>query len=250
MAGELLRVAFTVNTTRGRRKIEIVGASLEDVRASLAPFGKYLRAKAKARFAEEGPGWPALAQSTGHRLIHTKTSRVTVAGDVRQSARVKQLRKALQRDVKQGAASHELLIAFELSTRSTGGGRLGAAIRRQLAQKQDARVLRYMGELQNIAKELDREASGKRRKGKRAIARHRLLGRLATSLQVVLEKRSVVLRSRASKFAGIHNDGGVGGHGAHIPARTFNELEPEDIDELVKMIRERALARMNRGPNA
>lgn len=227
-------LTLTIDTTRGRRRLELLGASLADVQASLRPFGKYLRNKAKQRFAAEGPGWPALAQSTGHRLIHTRTSRVTVSGHIREGERFKLLRQQLQRDVRSGRANVELLLALHRSTRATGGGALGEALRRNAASWGD-KPPRYARELSNIARDLDREHAGKKRKRGRAIARHKLLGKLAGAMFVAMERRAVLVGNRVA-WAGVHNEGGAAGRGATIPARTFNEIEPEDIDVLVDLI--------------
>jgi phage gpG-like protein len=56
---------------------------------------------------------------------------------------------------------------------------------------------------------------------------------------VVMERRAVVVSNRVP-FAGVHNIGGAAGNNAVEPARTFNEIEPEDVDVLVEMILDRA----------
>jgi phage gpG-like protein len=219
----------------GRRRIELLIRTLADIQPPLRVFGGYLRAKFKDRFTAEGPGWPPLAQTTGHRLLQTYTGRVTKAGKLRESQRLKRLRRQLQRDVRKERLDARVLVAFERATRSTGGGALGEAVRQHAAGH------RYARELSNLAKALDRAHAGKRRKQRRAITKHQhLLGRLGSTIKARLSGNAIVVGSFVP-WAGVHNEGGPAGHGAVIPKRTFAELESDDVDVLVKILVARAI---------
>jgi len=234
-----VRVRLSVDTTAGRRRLELIVRALADLQPPLKMFGAYLRGKFKDRFTAEGPGWPPLAQSTGHHLLQSYTGKVTRAGKLRESPRLKRLRRQLQRDVKKERLDARVLVAFERATRSTGGGALGEAVRHYAAGH------RYARELANLAKQLDRAHAGKRRKQKRAITKHQhLLGRLGSTIKARLSGNVIVVGSFVP-WAGIHNEGGAAGHGAMIPRRTFAELESDDVDVLVKVLVARAIGVAN-----
>lgn len=230
-----MRLTLVIDTSSGRRRIELLVRALTDLRPPLRAFGAYLRAKFKGRFDAEGPGWPPLAQSTGHELIHRFTGKVTAAGRLRETSRLKRLRAQLQRDVRKERLDARVLTAFELATRSTGGGALGAAVRLYVGSQ------RYAGELRRIAKALDRAHEGKRGRSARAITRHRrLLGKLRSTIKARLEDGGLRVGSFI-EWAGVHNEGGPVGHGATVPARTFAELEDDDVDVFGKLLLERGI---------
>lgn len=223
-----MRLTLAINTTVGRRRLEAIIERLQDLMPILRRFGAYLRARAKARFESEGPGWQPLAQQTGHGLIHRRLGRVTRIGSLRETAALKGLRAQLRRDVRADRLDARVLGAFERATRSTGGGRLRGAVNAYVREQ------KYKGQLLRIAKDLDR--AGKLRAGKRAITRHhRLLGRLASTIRAQVKKKELIVMSIVD-WAGVHNVGGEVGHGAHVPARTFLELEDRDVDVLRDLI--------------
>lgn len=236
-----MRLTLAIDTTSGRRRVEVMLRALTDLQPPLRSFGAYLRAKFKGRFDAEGPGWPPLAQSTGHELIHRFTGKVTAAGRLRETSRLKRLRAQLQRDVRKERLDARVLTAFELATRSTGGAALGAAIRLHVGSQ------RYAGELRNIAKALDRAHQGKRSRQTRAIVRHhRLLGKLRSTIKARLEGSGIRIGSFVP-WAGVHNEGGAVGRGATVPARTFAELEDDDVDVFAKLLLERGIRSVERG---
>lgn len=235
-----MRLTLSVDTTAGRRRIELIVRALTDLQPPLRMFGAYLRAKFKGRFDAEGPGWPPLAQSTSHELIHRFTGKVTASGDLRETSRLKRLRAQLQRDVRKERLNARVLTAFELATRSTGGGALGAAIRLHVGTQ------RYAGELRSIAKALDRAHQGKRTRQVRAISRHhRLLGKLRSTIKARLQDGGIRVGSFV-EWAGVHNEGGAVGHGATVPARTFAELENDDVDVFAKLLLDRGIRSFDR----
>lgn len=235
-----MRLTLSIDTTAGRRRIELVIRALTDLQPPLRALGAYLRARFKSRFDAEGPGWPPLAQSTGHELIHRFTGRVTAAGRLRETSRLKRLRAQLLRDVRRERLDARVLTAFELATRSTGGGALGAAVRLYVGNHS------YGGELRNIAKALDRAHEGKRGRNARAISRHhRLLGKLRSTIKARLEDGGIRVGSFVP-WAGVHNEGGPAGNNAVEPARTFAELEDEDVDVFAKLLLERGIRSFDR----
>lgn len=231
-----MNLTFTVDTARGRRKLEVVGASLQDLQAVLGPFNKYLRAKIKKRFDAEGPGWAPSAESTDRRLLHSLKTPVTAAGKVRLTKGVEGLKSQLVRDVQKNRVDLQVLEALSRATRATGGGRLGEALRSNSGWR-GKRGPRYLGQLKAIAVEAKRAAKGKG-KNQREIAKHKILGKLASSIYSEVQRQHLKIASRID-WAGVHNVGGVVGHGAKIAARPFAYLEPEDIQLLVDMIHQR-----------
>jgi phage gpG-like protein len=224
----------------GRRRIEVLVRALTDLNPPLRALGAYLRAKFSGRFDAEGPGWPPLAQSTGHGLIHRFTGRITKAGQLRETLSLKRLRGQLQRDVRQERLEARVLTAFELASRSTGGGALGAAVRLHVDGQ------RYGRELQRVAKALDRAHAGKRSpRPQRAISRHRLLGKIRSTIKARLEGGGIRVGSFIA-WAGVQNEGGPVGHGANLPARTFAELEDDDVDVFAKLLLERGIHTVER----
>lgn len=204
---------------------------LETLDKVLRAFGKYLRAKAKSKFQAEGPGWQELAASTRKRLESTGTGRLTERGKVRQTARIKALASKLSND---GARNAELLSKLRSVTRSSGGGNLGQLIRASSAKAKQQK------ELLNLAAEIHRAqakaAAGKKfNRQRRAITKHKLLGRLGTSIKASAKKNRLVVFS-VVEWSEIHNDGGNTAKGARIPARTFLELDDEDLKVLEQMI--------------
>lgn len=229
-----MRLTLAINTTAGRRRLETVVERLQDLTPILRRFGAYLRAKAKLRFTSEGPGWPALSQPTGHGLIQRFTGRITRLGSLRETTAHKRLRAQLQRDVRKDTLDARVLGAFERATRSKGGGRLGELVRASVRDE------KLKGRLLRVAKDLDRAHAGKARTGQRAIARHHhLLGRLASTIRATVKKKELLVMSIVD-WAGVHNVGGSVGHGAHVPARTFLELEDADVDVLRDLVIHRA----------
>ena len=225
-----MRIIVSVDTTAGRRRLELIVRALTDLQPPLRAFGAYLRAKFKSRFAAEGPGWPPLAQSTGHRLIHTYTGRVTHAGRLRKTESLRQLKRKIARDVIRGRLDASVFYALQAATRSSGGGGLGAAIRLHVAGHESER------QLVRLSREYDRAALGRRRRQTRAITKHhRLLGKLASTIRAQLEGNAIRVGSFVS-WAGIQNEGGVAGHNAQIPARTFAEVEEDDVDVLAETL--------------
>jgi phage gpG-like protein len=217
-----MKLTLTMNTTAGRRRLDLAGASMSNVQRALSHFNRYMRGRIKDRFEAEGPGWAPLAKSTDKRLAHTFVSRVTAHGKVRQTTRLKSL---IARNVATGVM-HELARA----TRSTGGGALGEAVRRHLGGK-----VRFAAELRATARDLTRSALGRLKLKKRALLKHKMLGKLANAFRSKLSKTELVITNLVP-WAGVHNEGGVVGHGAHVPERKFAYFEDEDAEVLAMLV--------------
>lgn len=221
-----MHISLNVDTRQGRKKIEVWVENLSDLNPPLRLFGKYLRDKTKTRFQSEGPGWAGLADSTRERLEHTHTGRITKGGKIRQTSRFKGIIKRLASEDRNTA----VVSALKRVSRSTGGGKLGQLIRASSARGQIEK------ELLNVSKEAFKAQSGKRRKSKRrAIQKHKLLGRLASTIKARVQKNRLEVYSTVP-WAGVHNKGGTAGKGSRMPPRTFLELEADDVDVLGKMI--------------
>ncbi|MCA9678831.1 MAG: phage virion morphogenesis protein [Myxococcales bacterium] len=72
------------------------------------------------------------------------------------------------------------------------------------------------------------EALRAARRSKRIRGRRKLLGKLPGAIKVYADARKVVARSHVA-WSGIHQDGGVAGRGARIPARPFLWLSDEMV---------------------
>lgn len=221
-----MRLALRINTRNGSRRLELMVESLRDLDPILSDFGKYLRERSKQRFAQQGPGWKPSAESTKQRLGKKLLGRITKGGGrVKVTGRIQRFERSLPEEVK-----YELAMA----SRKTGGSKLAAAVRKAALMKPHER------ELLNIASEIDRSATRKRRSSRNALKKHRLLGRLPTSLAVKISRGVLQVYSKVP-WSGVHNVGGTAGKGSKIPARTFLRLEPEDMDVFETMLRKRAL---------
>lgn len=228
-----MKLEFFVEIDGVYRMFDVIVSSLQDLREPLRLLGAHLRQKAKTRFSSQGPGWPGLAASTQERLDSSYKGKMTAGGKVRSTAR---LRGILRK------ASPDIAAAVRSATASTGGGKLGAAIRNSSELGRGIR-----SQLKAVAKELDRAqaragAGKKTRKGVRASKRHKLLGRLSGSLKARVTKGAVEVFS-VVPWAGVHNAGGTNGRGAQIPSRTFLELEEEDLAVFQRLIAEHLEAR-------
>lgn len=220
-------LTLKVNTKRGQRRLNLLVEAISDLDPLLSEFGRYLRAEAKKRFDAQGPGWPQLASTTKTRFAKKLLGRITKGGGrVKRTDRLRRIEKSLPEPVR---------MALFSASKRTGGSDLAKRVREAALKKPVER------ELLNVVKELDRFSSGKkRRKGRNALKRHKLLGRLPASIAAKISRHTLQVYSRVP-WSGVHNKGGTAGHNSKIPARTFLELRGEDMDVLEQMLRSRAL---------
>lgn len=213
------------------RKMILLVDATKDINAPLRQFGKYLRNKSKQKFANEGPGWEPLADSTKERLEHTRTGRITAQGKIRASV-VPKIQRYLKTSVKD-------LVKQELKVKHRFNSNLELALLRK--EKQE-RQLKTLEKLESDIEKMKAKPLDKRRRGKKAIEKHKLLGRLASTLTAEVKNSVLVVRSKAGEIGKIHNEGGVAGHGAKIPARTFLELDDDDVKVLKALLEHHLLA--------
>ncbi len=81
---------------------------------------------------------------------------------------------------------------------------------------------------------------GKRAGKRKKSARTGLLGRIPTAWKAEADKHGVTLTNKVP-FANAHHTGATVGHGATLPARPHQDLNPERIDDAVEALKERAL---------
>lgn len=209
------------------KSLDLMVDSLSDLDPILRKFGKHLRDRSKQRFAQQGPGWPQAATSTVQRLQVTRTDAVTAQGTVRKSYR-KNLGAQLRRQIRAGKASEVALYELERLYRRGSRyeslqGSVGEKLRSWAVEKLRQKLVKA-----------EEKNTFERREGRRAVEKHRMLGKLGSSLRARVSKGLLVLES-AVPWAGIHNEGGSAGKGASIPARPFLYLETEDLDVLVDL---------------
>ena len=79
------------------------------------------------------------------------------------------------------------------------------------------------------------QTTGKRVGGdKRAIEKHGLLGKLASSIGAKAQGLRVVVES-AVAWSRVHNEGGTVGHAAAVPERRFLEITQEAVQALAQI---------------
>jgi phage gpG-like protein len=225
-----MKITLTINTSQGQRKIDAMVSSLQDLRPALKAFNKYFRRKVQDKFTAAGPGWPATKAATDERKPGGDELKKLADAIVKKKL-LRQYRNALKRAVK-------------------GKGTAAAVARRYMVAREFDRLA--AGGLESISitgdKRLDKSVSKLRERQQRATeqASKRPLGRLASSIKSEFSATSLRVYSQID-WAGVHNEGGVAGHGAKIPARTFLEVTPEDVDLLAEIIQEQALAAFEGG---
>jgi hypothetical protein len=218
-----------------RRKFRTFTANLRDLGVVFRQLGKIKGADIDELFASGGDGkWPERAEedaAAGERREEKTTRR---AESIRRSA-VKSLRTSLIYDIKRAGARAR-----------TGKGSTSALLKRKAA------LIRFEEALRRGPLDFEELARGDKRfvrRAERSIGRYqnaeeiagRLLGKIAQSIVQTAERDSLTFESKIP-WAGVHNKGGKVGRDADVPARTFLEWTPEDLDLLRALIIERGLA--------
>lgn len=209
------------------RAFEVPVRNLKDLDEPLRRAGQRLREAAKEAFAKgasrSGGAWPGLAAGTKERLQQTTLGSVSITGKARKKY-VEAARRGLASQSRAGRATY--LAREELQRLAAGGDT-------KLSLEADLPELLRSKAVARFRKELEK-TDEQRRKRKRAITKHKLLGKLASGIKVALKKGGVVVEHVVS-WAGIHNEGGSAG-GAQIPARPFLELLESDLQALAEDI--------------
>jgi phage gpG-like protein len=218
------------------RRWELVVKKTEQLDDALKAFAQYLRKKTSDRFKAEGPGWPGYATSTNRKLLHSYTGQFTSSGKLRK-AYAKKLRRSVERGIKTGKlpmrARSEMnrLIRGSISNDSLALRAFGHVERKKTAKEQNS-VEKLAAKMEKLK---DASQRAKALAGKRAIASTKLLGKLAGTIRSSIKKNTLTVFSQV-EWAGTHNDGGTGGHGAKIPERKFLYLEDDDLAVLATIL--------------
>lgn len=221
---------FILDASEVYQLLDGMEAGFRDWAGILREWGKYLRRKANQRFAEQGPGWPGLAESTTEGREHRFTGRITKYGKVRASYeknRARQIKGQILRALKRGEG------------RGLKGKTLGQTLGRY---HQTTAALKRAAEKQAAKKQ------EKRRSGKTVAEQQQnrpILGRLRSSLIAKLDGRNAIVESRAP-WSSVHNEGGTVGNGAQVPERQFLVIDDEDPEELRRIAENRIEQKMRR----
>ncbi len=224
-----------------QRSLDILADSFSELRPVFGPFTKWMRGEVDQVFASGGDGqWPERSQEGQQRA------------DAQKSARVEKIERNQYNSLRGALRSERRRAERRYSKSQTVAGELfGGRAETQLTKKRRQAVERY----EALQAELERYVAGgaksddKRYKklyervGRReeraakkieAVQGGQLLGQVANSLSVKFDKSNWEMFSRIT-WAGVHNEGGVAGHGARIPARTFLEWTPARLEKFVEM---------------
>jgi len=223
---------FTINAAGPIKTFDGIAKRAGDTAGLLRRWGGYFRAKAHDR-ADAAEGWPGLSAATREKLEQTRTSSVTVAGEIRKSYGSK-LDGYLKLQQSKGTPSAAADIA-ELR-RLRGGGRVERDAKgKKAAAWAGSKAIDRLRK--RLAKAQDQRAKGKRASvggDKRKIAKHRLLGSVARQIVWNVEGSRVTTLSRVP-WSGVHNEGGSVGNGATVPKRNFLRIDASDTLELSKI---------------
>jgi phage gpG-like protein len=231
----MFSIAF--NSDALTKKWRLIADESQDLDEVLKAFGAYLRKKAKDKFAQEGPGWPRLAESTANRLQHTFNNKFTVSGGIRKSA-ASSIKKGLQKAIKSGklpvAAKAKLEDIIKNGIRGNsyalmayGSFKFKKDSELNPVEKLEKSLVKF--------KSLSHDERKAKLEKKRKSSTHKLLGKIAGSIKSRLRKNVLEVYS-AIEWAGVHNDGGQAGKGSKIPKRTFLELDDEDLHVLSSLL--------------
>ena len=258
-------ITADVDTSEVVEAIAAIVRPLEDPGEALEKIGAYKLAKVRQVFAAEGPGWPpraegsksyaerarALAVHRVRRKLQRELRRAKGSDDPLRAYRRNQVLKEFERLARGGDPSQSILAPVTARERAVGKER--AVLVRELRERKKAGNERGARRSQKRLDEFDaanRDAidilDGNRVRKSVAglpgrIARAekrgagRLLGRLGSGIRANARKRSLTL-AHPWKHAGIHNEGGVAGHGARIPARPFLYWDADDVDAAAEII--------------
>jgi phage gpG-like protein len=228
---------FSIKLTGNvQTKLQLAIDNVGHLDEALKQFSKYLRNKTKEKFAQEGPGWPGLAQSTDKRLTHSFAGQFSAHGTLKKSAK-ERMRGMLAAKIKKGKIPQGMLAKFDAAVagKLSGPGTntalalLGYTKRSKLNAAEKLQV-----KLQKLSDMTHAERSAKLGKN-RNIKKHKMLGKLASSINSTIKGSTLTVYSKVP-WAGVHNDGGTAGHGARIPERTFLTLEDADLEVLAELV--------------
>lgn len=212
-----MNVAYKVDVSAPCARFGMMAHQAANPTRILQRWGGYLASESRKAFAAQD--FAPLAPSTQKKYEQTRTAAVTVHGQVRKSY-AGNLTKYLRGQMRAGNVNAETDLA-ELRRLMAGG----AVNKAELAPTTGKR--RAIERLQRAVEKAQR--TGKRVGGdKRKIGRHKLLGRLSGSVYWEVQGRSKVKDLSRVPWSGAQNKGGVVGHGANLPPRTFLDITRRD----------------------
>ena len=223
---------FKIDAAGPIKTFEGIAKRANDTTGLLRRWGGYFRQKAHDR-ADAAEGWPGLSAATREKLEATRTSSVTVAGEIRKSYGVK-LDAYLRLQQVKGTPSAAADIAELRRLRSGGKVERDSKGKKAAAWSGSKAIDRLR---KRLAKAQDQRAAGKRARvggDARKAERHKLLGSVARQIVWNVEGNSVKALSRVP-WSGVHNEGGSVGNGATVPQRSFLRIDAEDKAELSKI---------------
>ncbi|HZU84107.1 MAG TPA: phage virion morphogenesis protein [Polyangiaceae bacterium] len=219
---------FTVEAAGLERKLTLVADAAKKLDPALRTFDRYLRARVRSRFEQEGPGWAPLATST---LAH------------RRQAAMAALERKLGRDVRRAGKSYARRFGA-LDQLGLGGldrqrARSMLAVQRRVTTLAEFRRIMAGGSasaslFEGRTAEKQRQSLAGRIGRAEAHANEKVLGRIAGSIRSTIKNGTLTVESRIP-WAGVHNEGGRAGK-ANIPARPFLYLDGEDLDVLTEIL--------------
>lgn len=221
-----MRITVASNFDGAEHRWALYIDAAKNVEPALKEFAKYLRKKTSDRFKQQGPGWKPLAESTREKLTATKAGRITRTGKVSASSG-RRLAQAVKKQIKAGTATSAAKTAIEKMIKSGLTGNSIAML--AFAASRGAFGTAGGKTVMKIAKELEKGPSKKN-----ALAKHKLLGKLSSSIKTKVSNNSLVVYSIVP-WSGVHNDGGSGKNNT-IPARTFLKLDDEDVAKLAELL--------------
>lgn len=191
-------------------------AMKRDLRGALKVFDRYYRGRVAQRFAAEGPGWAPRVEGDSDKR---ERDAMSLAAHRLDRKLYRQLTRAKTR-------------------LSKGKGTAATVQRRQQVYQQFYRMLAgWQGPLQKQERRLEASVGRLRERFERE-ARHsrgRLLGRIANGMQSKISGLVLTVINRVP-FAGVLEDGGTVGHGAHLPPRPFNYFDEIDVEVFAEIV--------------
>lgn len=216
-----MRLSLSVKVGGVDRKLGVLLESVRDLSPVLKEFSKVKREEIRERFQSGGPGWAPKAATT----IRADIGRLARAREKAHHSAIRNVEKGLVRQL----ASAEKRVAK------------ASTIARRKEELRVLAILRgpsVVGTDKAFVKTAEKLFT-------RALKKHKVpsglpLGRIANSISAKLEKAQLTFASKVP-WAGVHNEGGVVGNKARLPARPFLEWTEEDLGTLAEMLQERMM---------
>lgn len=223
-----MHVNLAIDTSEGRRKFGLVIQSYKDLTPVLREFERYKRQDIAEIFETEGHGtWPARSE----RAEQAGWQRALSFAHRAEGRLKKKLTRELNRAIKR---------------RGRGKGKENAVARRYFVLKEfERQVAGGRLDVQNFTAEdrrLAKSVRGLRERFTRAQTKsgERLLGRVPETIKARIHDGVLEIFS-TWPVARVHNDGATVNRGAEVPARTYLEWTPRDVEFFRVLLKERGL---------